>query len=353
MLQEANIVADEPQNMPPNHSEKAVNHQGIATLYSFFVPFEGDETLFHYRPSNSYLSYVQAVIKSGELIFTYSRPYMGHVDAEREAKSIGDSFGGELGLVKSNLENMRHDVELFHAKLPEVVRRQIETLKAKYLQDRGIGASLGFPLRKRDGAPKTYSVPLTRKKLPAMPQTNNTPYNPEPVLEIDHYNHILSIISSMVSVMERSPKAFHTMKEEDLRWHFLVQLNGHYEGQATGETFNFNGKTDILVRVNGRNIFIAECKFWNGESVLRSTIDQLLGYTCWRDTKTALILFNRNKDFSAVLNQIPITVAAHPNYKRELGQLSETQFRYVFAHRDDPNRELFLTVMAFEVPVAQ
>jgi hypothetical protein len=28
--------------------------------------------------------------------------------------------------------------------------------------------------------------------------------------------------------------------------HFLVQLNGQYEGQATGETFNFEGKTDMI-----------------------------------------------------------------------------------------------------------
>ena len=27
------------------------------------------------------------------------------------------------------------------------------------------------------------------------------------------------------------------MKEEDLRQHFLVQLNGQYDGEATGETF--------------------------------------------------------------------------------------------------------------------
>jgi hypothetical protein len=37
----------------------------------------------------------------------------------------------------------------------------------------------------------------------------------------------------MVGVMERSPHAFKDMGEEDLRSQFLVQLNGHYEGQAT------------------------------------------------------------------------------------------------------------------------
>jgi hypothetical protein len=37
-----------------------------------------------------------------------------------------------------------------------------------------------------------------------------------------------------------------------------VQLNRHFEGAATGETFNHRGKTDILIRVDGKNIFIAE-----------------------------------------------------------------------------------------------
>jgi len=43
-------------------------------------------------------------------------------------------------------------------------------------------------------------------------------------------------------------------------------------------------------------------------------------------------------------------VAEHLNYKKALKQPSETSFRYVFAHRDDPNREMTLTVMAFDVP---
>lgn len=68
------------------------------------------------------------------------------------------------------------------------------------------------------------------------------------------------------------------MKEEDIRQQFLVQLNGHYEGQATGETFNYEGKTDILIRNQGKNIFIAECKFWSGAEALLDTITQILSY---------------------------------------------------------------------------
>ena len=167
---------------------------------------------------------------------------------------------------------------------------------------------------------------------------------------MDENEHILEVIQNMALVIERSPSEFASMKEETLRSHFLVQLNGHYEGQATGETFNFEGKTDILIRSEGKNIFIAECKFWNGPKKLTETIEQLLSYSSWRDTKVAIIVFNRNKDFTNVLATLDETTKQHPNFKRDLGKQSETAFRYIFAHRDDPNREMVLTVVAFDVP---
>ena len=75
---------------------------------------------------------------------------------------------------------------------------------------------------------------------------------------MDQYEHALNVIQQMTLVMERSPSAFSTMDEEALRQHFLVQLNGQFEGQVTGETFNLNGKTDILLREGSRNAFIGE-----------------------------------------------------------------------------------------------
>jgi hypothetical protein len=164
------------------------------------------------------------------------------------------------------------------------------------------------------------------------------------------YDHILSVMTNMALVMERSPAAFEKIGEEDLRTHFLVQLNGHYEGDATGETFNYGGKTDILIRSDGRNIFIGECKYWGGPRKLLETVDQILGYTSWRDSKAAILLFNRQKNFSAVLESIPATMVGHSSVKREIARPTETSFRYILGQRDDPNREIMLTVMAFDVP---
>jgi hypothetical protein len=102
--------------------------------------------------------------------------------------------------------------------------------------------------------------------------------------------------------------------------------------------------------VEGKNVFIAECKFWKGEKQLLETIDQLLSYLSWRDTKAAILVFSRNANFSDVLAKITTTVPKHPCFKRDLGKAGETTFRYVFRQPSDANREIVLSVLAFDVP---
>ena len=269
----------------------------------------------------------------------------------QEVSNVGTEFDRELKSVQQNLSWIADQVGPFNSTIRPNVSQQIGARREKLLQDRGIIEGLGFPLKRRSGVPTTYASPdVTRRIAPQLPPVTTKPYRPEPTLAMEEYEHILSVVSNMVTVMERSPSAFKTMGEEDFRQHFLVQLNGQYEGQATGETFNYEGKTDILIRAKGKNIFIAECKFWTGPSGLSKTLDQLLGYTSWRDTKTALLVFNREVTMSTVLRRIPQVVRDHPNHKADLNYDSETGFRYVFSHRDDPNRQLTLTVLAFNVP---
>jgi HEAT repeat protein len=165
----------------------------------------------------------------------------------------------------------------------------------------------------------------------------------------EEYERILSTLHHMALVMERNPETFCAIGEEALRDHFLVQLNGTYEGQATGETSNGRGKTDIIVRLQGENIFIGECKFWGGEAKLQETLDQLLGYTTLRDNQLGMLIFNRNKGFSAVLEKIPAIIRSHPSFFRETNH-SETQFRFVLKHPDDSECKLNLAVLVFNIP---
>jgi len=66
--------------------------------------------------------------------------------------------------------------------------------------------------------------------------------------------------------------------------------------------------------------------------------------------RLALLVFNRDRALSTVLQKIPEVVKAHPNYVRQETYTSKTGFRFIMRHKDDPQRELMMTVMVFEVP---
>lgn len=308
------------------------------------VPFEGEAEAFKIQPNPYTLNPPRAEIRGDKVVFT-----IGGTNLDQNA--VKTEIERTITSVQSYLSNLRSNVAGLNNQLLDEARSAIEGRRQKLLANRSLVASLGFKMKERSGAARTYVAPEVRRRItPVMPTASSSPYRPEPAMSTDDYEHILGVMENMAHVMERSPSAFHAMDEEALRSHFLVQLNGHYEGQATGETFNYEGKTDILVRSEGRNIFIGECKFWSGPKKLQETIDQLLRYSSWRDTKTAVVLFNRNRDFSKVLEAIPEAVRAHLQYKRDLPGAAETRFRYCFANRDDKNRELFLTVLVFDVP---
>lgn len=310
------------------------------------VPFTGEAEAFKVQPTTWTTNPPRAEIRGSVLVMRIVGTNLTSEGVRSEIERTVSEIEGHLSTLHGNAAGLK-------TQLQGQARSAIESRRQKLLADRNLVGGLGFKMKERSGAQQTFVAPEVRRKIaPTLPPASSAPYKPEPTLSNADYEHILGVLQNMVEVMERSPSAFATMDEESIRSHFLVQLNGHYEGQATGETFNYEGKTDILVRSDGRNIFIGECKFWSGPKMLTETIDQLLGYTSWRDTKVAVVVFNRNKDFSRVLGAIRETAKAHGNFKRELSGSTETVFRCLFAHKDDKNRELFLTILAFDVPQA-
>lgn len=311
------------------------------TNVTLHVPFTGAAGLFKMRASSFTMNPPRGAVMGSELLISTSVP-------SPAPANVGDELRRTLSQVKTHVDWLNAEVREFNARLDGLALASATRRREKVKADHDLVASFGIPVRRTD-APRTYAAPPARKTVSR--PAKGIPGKPlEPVLPPEDYEHILSIARQMVAVMERSPKAFATMGEEDLRQHFLVQLNGQYEGDATGETFNFEGKTDILIRRDGRNIFVAECKFWSGPKKLTDTIDQLLRYTSWRDTKTAIFVFNRGRELSKVLAQISPTAGAHPNFVREIAYGCETDFRLILHHRDDAGRELTLTILVFEVP---
>ncbi len=308
------------------------------------IPFEGESELFYSKANTFNMNPPRAVIDKNEIVLRYESPS----DQPQNVRPLVDRA---LADIEQHLGWQRGMIDAHNTSLLSAAEHAIQQRRERLLAQSERAATLGIPIRRRDDAPKTYAVPTVRKKVAtSLPPASSAQFTPEPVWAMEQYEQALKIMQDMTLVMERSPDAFKTMDEEALRQHFLVQLNGQFEGKATGETFNMGGKTDILLREGGRNVFIAECKFWKGPKGFVEAINQLLGYTTWRDSKTAILVFNRGTETSTVLAGIDATIKAHANFKRVLTWPHESGFRYVLHVNGDMNRELIVTVLVFHVP---
>lgn len=138
--------------------------------------------------------------------------------------------------IQSYLTNLRSNVTGLNSQLTGEARSTIETRRNKLLTNRNTVAALGFKMKEREDAPKTYLSPEVRKKIiPVMPTTSSASYKPEPAIGEKDYEHILGVMHGMTQVMELSPSAFYEIDEEASRSHFLVQLNGTTRAKPLGK----------------------------------------------------------------------------------------------------------------------
>ncbi len=152
------------------------------------------------------------------------------------------------------------------------------------------------------------------------------------------------------NALERNPSTVAKLDEEEIRDLLLINLNAVFEGQAAGEVFNGNGKPDILIRDGDANIFIGECKIWDGHSTVPQALNQLLGYLVWHDTKAALLLFIRRVDVSAAIEKAVDEVEKYPTFKRRGLHHTDERHDFVLHANGDPNREIHLALLPFALP---
>jgi len=65
----------------------------------------------------------------------------------------------------------------------------------------------------------------------------------------------------------------------------------------------------MLVRHEGNNRFIGACKFWSGVKGFLASIEQLFGYTAWRDTKLAVVMFVRERALTDIIEKAREAIA--------------------------------------------
>ncbi|WP_228024162.1 hypothetical protein [Synechocystis salina] len=310
------------------------------------VPYEGDPELWKIKPSCYTLSsYPEILVRKNEIVLSIS-----FTDDLVNSLDLKSKINRDIELLANTIQNLRSDVENHNRGAPDRVKEALQLKRHQAETAVGAVAALEIPIKRRN-KPLTFTVPTSRRKSPkSRPKVNTEVYKLEPTLDEAEYQHILEVMRGMSLVIERSPSSFSTLDEEAIRTHFLLQLNGHYEGNASGETFNASGKTDILIRVENRNIFIAECKFWCGAKAFNNAVNQLLGYLSWRDTKCALLIFNRTKDSSGVKQKMHDAMEGRSEYRKTVLYDPHKDSRYIFVKESDPGREIIITTQLYDIP---
>jgi hypothetical protein len=314
--------------------------------YTLEVPITGDKDLFWCR-GVTYSTMPPRGSLNGDVLTTTI------VQRSPSAEDLNKAFDAFIRNINQHLGWLAGDVEAWNQSIPGLVGEIYQHRKEKAVSAGAVASGLKFAVKQRGDRATTYAAPVAqrRKIAPQLPAAKpGAP--PEPVLSDETYRGILDTLKQMSLVMERSPHAYATLDEEALRFQFLIPLNANFEGEARGEVFNYGGKTDILITTQGRNIFVAECKVWHGAKALGETVDQILGYLSWRDTKCAILLFNRNRKFSEVLGQIRPTLEQHAQFVSFDGVRDETEMSFTFRRPDDADRRLKLAVLAFDIPQA-
>lgn len=306
------------------------------------VPYTGDRELLQLRPSTYTLNPPLASVGVDEIVHTVTAPGL-------TSEQVTGSFEQFRKSVTQHVEATNRDVQQHNRQVEQALTDAVAQRRQRLLSQRNLAASLPFQVRPpASGA--TYPLPIRPTKVHLTQPRAARPFQPEPTLEDAIYEDILRRLTAFGRAVERTPVSVGALDEEGLRDHLLLLLNGSYEGQATGEVFNRRGKTDILVRSGDRNVFIAECKVWNGKTKFVSAVDQLLSYLVWRDGKAALILFIKTGDPTAVVAKADAAIAGHPSCLRRFEPADPTtRIDYLLQYSADPDRSVHTALLPIAI----
>lgn len=250
---------------------------------TFTIPFDGDEDLLDLRPSSYYMQSfpVDRVISPtddeyGKIIFSLEYTKSELQRSENSNEIVQKGFQQEIDTYFKTIETINQEVRSYNNGLSNIVKKYLEARLQKandYLQMR---ERLELPLKLNINAPNTK--PIVLKKVKKKKEISfSSKKEPEKNYEISdvHYENIKSIISLACVSMEKTARTFSKLLEEELRDIILSNLNTHYQGTASGETFNKVGKTDIYIPFENKAAYVAECKIWHGSKKFVEAVDQL------------------------------------------------------------------------------
>lgn len=167
--------------------------------------------------------------------------------------------------------------------------------------------------------------------------------------QFEIYSDCIEIIHNTGLQMQKTPHIYAGHDEESLRFFFLHTLSSHYSS-VTGESYNHNGKTDILVKVDDYQQIIIEFKFWSGERAFLEAIDQLIGYISIDDKYSSLVMMNKiNKNFSRIISAAKESISEHSSFIKLNQEIYSNYSLYEFKHPKDDEKKLYISIIFFDI----
>jgi hypothetical protein len=343
-------VSDKEEDVSRDHFPAALGFSVMGptvrtTVYTYHIPFTPGDAQYpsFIRPGTS----VRSKIFSNNIELTY-------IDRYKDRKRVESEFEKDLELVKNAFSSLTSHYNRFNAGLKAICLKQIDVCRNNASKRAENRAASKYPIRESTSLPQNISTPPPKMREKIILQQNlqtGLYQRSDPVQDYETYQKILKTIDDVGRCFETLPSTSEGKGEEALRDHILsFIIPSLKDGVATAESFNRTGKTDILIQYNNNPVFIAECKFWDGIEVLYKTIDQLLSYLVYRNTKTAIILFVDKMDFLAVMSKIKAKISGHPGHDRLVKEIAPNWLELDFHLPEAPDCKLTLTVQAFHIP---
>lgn len=312
------------------------------------IPFDGEEWLFDYK-TNPFMPHmkIQGDIKSAmfdgeETAVRLHILAANDVPEDTLVRQIDEAREGLRRFVQASFAQVRGFNTYFQGEVTSAVAAR----RSRSVQHVAIATKLNIPMKRKPEAPPLEPVAVSPRFIPPLNSSRSGEYG---ITEEDH-KLILHFIRHQGRTYETTPDTYAMHDEEGLRDIVLGQLNGHFKGSATGETFRCKGKTDIRIEAGDRSAFVAECKLWKGSIALQKALTQLLGYVMWRDSKAALIVFNKsNTSMGTVVSSIPKALETTGLVVGSIVETSTGEWSLTMRNSADPHHTIALQIFAFDI----
>ena len=260
---------EQPKEIKPGYIEHKIS-----------LGFNGSKNLFQWRPSTCSLDtsgiyYAINELSEDAIILRYEL----EIRQENHGEIISKKISELKNLIQKNLINLKNDLDrYFGDHLRNIVQQQV-TLRLRELENKEkILVNLPFKLQRN----LNEAIKIERNIVERKTDPSNTSNKISEKTSWSHmgekdFKDVLTLISNINAAFERLPKTFSLLDEPKIRDFLLIILQSVYS-VVVGETFNGIGKTDILIKHDSQNVFIAECKKWKGEASLVEAFEQLFDF---------------------------------------------------------------------------